>query len=109
MSLTKNPEMTPEKIAANQANGRLSNGPATPEGLERVRDANTKHYYRDTMLAPTHPQARLMLRSEDSNFRKVERLTTMLMKRRARMPSPIPAPHTQYEGTTHDVDENKGP
>jgi len=45
MSLTKKPEMTPEKIAANQANGRLSSGPATPEGLERMRDANTIHGY----------------------------------------------------------------
>ena len=37
----------------------------------------TNPYYRATMLAPTHPLAQLMLRSEDSNFRRVERLTTM--------------------------------
>jgi len=66
-------------------------------------------YYRDTLLAPTHPQAHLMLRSEDSNFRKVERLTTMLMKLRAKTPHPSAAAHTQYEGESHDVDENKGP
>jgi hypothetical protein len=65
-------------------------------------------YYRDTLLAPAHPQAHLMLRSEDSNFRKMERLTTMLMKLRARPPHPSVA-HTQYEGESHDVDENKGP
>ena len=34
---------TPAKIAANQANGRLSRGPATAEGKERIRDANTRH------------------------------------------------------------------
>jgi hypothetical protein len=69
----------------------------------------TDPYYRTTMLAPTHPQAQLMLRSEDSNFRKVERLTSMLLRIRAKIPPPTAATHTQYEGTTHDVDENKGP
>jgi|SRR5208282_4361294 len=43
MSLSKKPEMTPEKIAANQANRHFSHGPATPEGLERRRDAKTLH------------------------------------------------------------------
>ncbi|MGO9272290.1 MAG: hypothetical protein ACLQOO_19015, partial [Terriglobia bacterium] len=69
----------------------------------------TNRYYRATLLAPTHPQAQLMLRSEDSNFRKVERLTSMLMKIRAKTPPPIPTTHTQNEGESHDVDENKGP
>jgi len=69
-------------------------------------------YYRNTMVAPEHRQASLMLRSEDSNFRKVERLNAMLAKLRtgnAQTPSPNPAAYTQNEGTTHDVDENKGP
>jgi hypothetical protein len=66
-------------------------------------------YYRTTLLAPTHPQAQLMLRSEDSNFRRVERLTNMLLRIRAKTPPPTPATHTQYEGESHDVDENKGP
>ena len=43
MSLTKKPEMTPEKISANQANAHLSHGPVTPEGMERMRDAKTLH------------------------------------------------------------------
>jgi len=72
-------------------------------------DYTTNPYYRDTLLAPTHPQAQLMLRSEDSNFRKVERLTKMLTQIRAKTPPPSAAVHTQYEGTSHDVDENKGP
>ena len=47
MSLVKSPTLTPEKLAANQANGRQSQGPVTEEGRERIRAANTRHgYYR---------------------------------------------------------------
>src|SRR5215472_653858 len=42
-SLVKSPSMTPEKLAANQANGRRSRGPATPEGLERAADSQIRH------------------------------------------------------------------
>jgi hypothetical protein len=35
--------MTEESIAASQANGRQSHGPATFEGRERIRTANTRH------------------------------------------------------------------
>jgi hypothetical protein len=42
-SLVKSPEMTPEKLAANQANGRQSQGPATLEGAERCHDAAVRH------------------------------------------------------------------
>jgi hypothetical protein len=56
VSLIKRLMMTPEKLAANRANGPRSQGPATPEGLERVREANTLHGYyskvpRETMRA----------------------------------------------------------
>jgi len=49
MSLIKKPEMTPQRLAANQANGPRSHGPVTPEGLERARDARIQHgfYARD--------------------------------------------------------------
>jgi hypothetical protein len=49
MSLIKKPEMTPRRLAANQANGPRSYGPVTPEGLERARDARIQHgfYARD--------------------------------------------------------------
>jgi hypothetical protein len=43
MSLTKKPTMTPEKIAANQAIAKRSQGPATPEGRERTREAGSRH------------------------------------------------------------------
>jgi hypothetical protein len=41
--LVKTPDMTPEKLAANQANGRQSQGAVTPEGLERSRDSRIRH------------------------------------------------------------------
>ena len=43
MSLRKKSTMTEESIAAHQANGRQSHGPATFEGRERIRAANTRH------------------------------------------------------------------
>jgi hypothetical protein len=43
VSLTKPPEMTPEKLAAVQENGRRSRGPVTPEGLQRCREAKIRH------------------------------------------------------------------
>jgi hypothetical protein len=43
MSLRKKPTLTAERVAASRANGRLSSGPATCEGRERIRDANTRH------------------------------------------------------------------
>ena len=42
-SLVKSPVVTPEKVAANQANGRQSQGPATPEGLDRCHDSPVRH------------------------------------------------------------------
>ena len=43
MSLRKKSTMTEESIAASQANGRESHGPATFEGRERIRAARTRH------------------------------------------------------------------
>jgi hypothetical protein len=43
MSLIKKPVLTPQRLAANQANAQHSHGAATPEGLERIRDANIQH------------------------------------------------------------------
>ena len=53
MSLRKKQTMTPEKIFANRANGKGSQGPATPEGRERIREANTRHgfYSQDEAVA----------------------------------------------------------
>ncbi|HMD84498.1 MAG TPA: hypothetical protein VKO18_07325 [Terriglobia bacterium] len=39
----KRPTMTKKRVAANQANGRRSHGPATAEGCARIREANTRH------------------------------------------------------------------
>jgi hypothetical protein len=35
--------LTPQRLAAFQTNGRHSRGPATPEGIERIRAANLRH------------------------------------------------------------------
>jgi len=43
MSLTKKRTLTEKRIAANQASGRRSRGPATPQGRARIRDANLRH------------------------------------------------------------------
>jgi hypothetical protein len=41
--LVKSPVVAPEKLAANQANGKQSHGPATEAGIERIGAANTRH------------------------------------------------------------------
>ena len=43
MSLRKKATMTEEKLFANRWNAKRSKGPATPEGRERIRAANTRH------------------------------------------------------------------
>ncbi len=37
-------------------------------------------YERAAEIAPTHPNARLMRRMQDSNFREVRRVTNLLLK-----------------------------
>jgi hypothetical protein len=51
MPLVKPPTITPEKLAANQANGKQSHGPATQEGIERIRAANTRHGFYSRALS----------------------------------------------------------
>jgi len=128
MSLTHKAGMTPEKIAAsNQANDQLSNGHAMPAGMERMCDAEKSHSFYSpagrgsnyglneplltrSFAGAAHIQAPLMPRSENSNPRKMESLTSMLMRiEAARTPALTAAAYTQYGGISHDVDENKGP
>ena len=46
VSPTREIKMTRERIAANQANGNLSHGPAAaPQGRERIRAANLHHRF----------------------------------------------------------------
>jgi len=45
LSLRKKPTITEKRIAASRVNGRRSRGPATREGRERTRDANTRHEF----------------------------------------------------------------
>ena len=43
MSLIKKHEMTEKKLAANRQNQKLSHGPVTDEGRERIRAAHLRH------------------------------------------------------------------
>jgi hypothetical protein len=43
MSLLKRLTLTSRKLEANQANARLSRGPVTAEGIERIREAHLHH------------------------------------------------------------------
>ena len=86
MSLTKKPELTPEKLAANQANGRLL--ALLGEEVEALEDRRAEEgeqlletaspYYRDTLLASEDPRGRVTARMEESSLRQVERLTRLL-------------------------------
>jgi len=69
MSLAQERKMTEKKLAANRRNQKLSHGPATAEGKARA-----------TLMAPKDENATLMRRMEDSNFRQVARVTSLLMR-----------------------------
>ncbi len=43
MSLVKSPQMTNKKVAANDRNRKLSHGPVTDEGCDRIRAARLRH------------------------------------------------------------------
>ena len=57
MSLVKKHTMTPAALAAQRANGRLSHGPATPEGKNRGRAVSLIHGF----YSPTAPEALRLL------------------------------------------------
>ncbi len=91
MSLIRKHEMTEKQLAANHRSQKLARGLSPSD--------------RAAEIAPTHPNARLMRRMQDSNFREVRRLTNLLLKTK------------RYESQTgaigktaalHDVKETKG-
>jgi hypothetical protein len=57
-------------------------------------------YERAAEIAPTHPDARLMRRMQDSNFREVRRLTNLLLK--------IKRYERQREALEQDAEEQSG-
>ncbi|HUI43481.1 MAG TPA: hypothetical protein VL523_16070 [Terriglobia bacterium] len=65
MSLVKKPDMTPEKLAANQVNAHLSGGPATEEGVERCRDARVRHGF---YARPVRSEALRILGEDPEEF-----------------------------------------
>jgi len=75
--------------------------------IEELRRESQDPFLRDVMSAPNHDQAALMRRSSDSNFRKVYRLTTLLLKIKGKS-GRDQKKDVKYEGISQDVDENKG-
>jgi 3-methyladenine DNA glycosylase Tag len=115
MSLIKKPEMTEKKVAANA--GLFVQAVAhqryvtTPEDLEKMKNLHQEGVVKEMgEIAPTHPNARLMRRMQDSNFRKFRRIINLLLKlkrherkmealgKRVEKPSPV----------SRDISENKG-
>ncbi len=91
MSLIKKPEMTPERLAANQANGPRSRGPVTPEGLERARDAKIQHgFYAQApdealeKLGEDRDEFKRLLASMNERWYPADDFETRLVKRLAR-------------------------
>jgi len=99
MSPTEKLEVKPQSTAADQTNALLCMGPAAPGRVERMRHANR--------LAPNDPQEIIDVRVGSLQFSSRLPLPTPRFK--ARISQPTAAAHTQYEGESHDVDENKGP
>ncbi|HEY6293745.1 MAG TPA: hypothetical protein VI455_19500 [Terriglobia bacterium] len=92
MSLVKSPDLTPEKLAANQANARQSQGPATPEGVERIRAANTRHgYYRQApsagmqLLGENPEEFEALFESLVATWQPQNDFETSLVRRMARL------------------------
>jgi hypothetical protein len=89
VSLVNKPVLTPEKIAANQANGRRSHGPATPEGRERIREANARHGFYATgealrMLGEDPEEFEHLLESLTATWEPADEFQARLVKRLAR-------------------------
>ncbi len=101
MSLLKHPALTPQKLEANQANARLSKGPATTEGIERVHEAHLLHgfYSKDSGEA-------IRARREARRFRALGRLSHRNLGGRERLGKGSPI---ENDGKSHDVVDNKGP
>ncbi|MBZ5669885.1 MAG: hypothetical protein LAO04_09160 [Acidobacteriia bacterium] len=92
--MIRKPEMTEKNLAAHQLNSRKSRGPATPGGKAR-----------SALMAPKDENALLMQRMEDSNFRQVARVTSLLMRMR-RQERQMEA--LENIAVLHDVPETKG-
>jgi DNA-binding TFAR19-related protein (PDSD5 family) len=86
MSLTRKPTMTTKRLAASQANGRRShtrqaeNCEAQRKAILKESMAGPSPYERAAEIALAHPHAALMQRMEESSFRQIWRITTLLLK-----------------------------
>ena len=92
MSLVKKPTMTGKKIAANQLNGPLSQGPVTEEGKARIGAAQLRHgFYAKAQevalrcLGEDPQDYEELLQGLYEEFRPVGRLLEKLVERLARV------------------------
>jgi len=74
---------------------------------QNLQQANTP-YFRDGAIPPDPVLAKVVFRMEDSSFRQLSRLTDLLLKLK-RTARAAETPIAKDEGTSHDLDENKGP
>jgi len=91
MSLIKKPEMTPQRLAANQANGPRSHGATTPEGLERIREANLRHGFYSKApdealekLGEDPEELKRLVASLNERWQPADELEERLVRRQAR-------------------------
>jgi hypothetical protein len=107
MSLVKSPKMTPRKLAAIRPSLKLSHSPVTlQESL-----MGPSPYERAAEIAPTQRNAALMRRMQDSNFRQVVGLTSLLMrmKRQERQMEALESTAACYDlSETKWVSDRKG-
>jgi len=69
MSLVKPPTMSDAKIVANRANSQKSTGPATPEGLQRVRLGSLQH----GLYVPDPSEVLALLGEDPDDFKRYEK------------------------------------
>jgi hypothetical protein len=91
MSLVKSPTLTPQKIAANQANGRQSQGPLTTEGLERMRGSKIQHGFYSPLqeealrtLGEDPAELNRLVESLEATWKPADEFQSRLVRRLAR-------------------------
>ena len=70
----------PRQLLENILTRQMENCAAQRKAILKESVKGPSPYERAAEIAPTHPDARLMRRMQDSNFREVRRVTNLLLK-----------------------------
>ena len=70
----------PRQLLENILKRQVENGAALRKAVRDETRKGPSPFERAAEIAPTHPNARLMRRMQDSNFREVRRITNLLLK-----------------------------